>query len=616
MKTVFHLILYLGAILSGTLQAVGLNKVEPPFWWAGMHSPKLQLMLYGDNIGELDARLNHDQVSIRSVQRVQNSNYLFVNLRMDKGLTPSQVRIQLHKAGDVQHELVYSFHNRRKGSAQRGGFDNSDTIYLITPDRFANGDPNNDSLPILQEQANRANPGGRHGGDLAGMAQHLDYIVDMGFTAVWPMPMMENDQPEYSYHGYSITDHYRIDPRFGSNEDYRQFSLKARAQGVGLIQDIILNHIGSEHWWIADLPSSDWLNHQAGFEPTSHYRTSIQDPYSAEIDRKDFTDGWFVTSMPDLNQRNPLVANYLIQNSIWWVEYADLYGIRTDTYSYSDKDFLTGWTRRLMNEYPNFNIVGEEWSNNPNVVSYWQRGKDNADGYVSHLPSVMDFPLYENIRNALTEGEGWHQGLIRIYESLANDNLYPAPLDLVIFAENHDTVRLYSLLEEDQKRWQLAMALLATMRGIPQFFYASEILATSPTERDDGLTRSDFPGGWPGDEINAFTGEGLSEQQLHAQNYLKTLLNWRKDKAVVHTGDLLHFAPHKGVYVYFRSNAEETVMVVLNHSEEAQQLDPERYREGLGTYTKARDIMTGNSQTLEQALSLPPLTAGILELQD
>jgi len=614
MNRVIRLFLSLGAFASAALNAADIDRVEPPFWWSGMEHSELQLMLHGEDIGELDARLEQDHIRIDSVQSVENPNYLFVNLLLDKELAPGQVRIQLHKDGEPQEELVYSFHSRRKGSAQRAGFDNADAIYLIAPDRFANGDPGNDSLPGLQEKANRGKPGGRHGGDLAGMTEHLDYIADMGFTAVWPMPMLENDQPEYSYHGYSTTDHYRVDPRFGSNEEYRQFSLKARAQGVGLIQDIILNHIGSEHWWMDDLPTSDWLNHQEGFEPTTHYRTGIQDPYSAEVDRREFTDGWFVETMPDLNQRNPLVANYLIQNSIWWVEYADLYGIRTDTYSYSDKHFLTEWTRRLMNEYPNFNIVGEEWSNNPNVVSYWQRGKDNADGYVSHLPSVMDFPLYENIRDALTEGEGWHQGLIRVYESLANDNLYPDPLNLVIFAENHDTVRLYSLLEEDQKRWQLAMALLATMRGIPQFFYASEILATSPIERNDGLTRSDFPGGWPGDEVNAFTGEGLSKPQSEAQAYLKKLLNWRQDKTVLHTGELLHFAPHKGVYVYFRSNADETVMVALNHSEETQTLDPERYREGLGDYTMARDVVAGTSQPVEQALSLPPLTARILEL--
>ena len=606
-------------ILAVTLLSTGTNasdidRVEPPFWWAGMRNPDLQLMLYGEDIGEWQPSLNYDGLQVTGVERVENPNYLFVNLTMTEELSPGQVRIQLHENGQTREEFVYSFHSRRKGSAQRNGFENSDAIYLIAPDRFANGDPNNDSLPGLKEKANLDKPGGRHGGDLAGMTEHLDYIADMGFTAVWPMPMLENDQAEYSYHGYSTTDHYQIDPRFGSNEDYHQFSREARAQGVGLIQDIILNHIGSEHWWMDDLPTSDWLNHQEGFEPTTHYRTSIQDPYAAKVDRRDFTDGWFVKTMPDLNQRNPLVANYLIQNSIWWVEYADLYGIRTDTYSYSDKDFLTRWTRRLMNEYPNFNIVGEEWSNNPNVVSYWQRGKDNADGYVSHLPSVMDFPLYENIRTALTQGEGWNQGLIRVYESLANDNLYPDPLNLVIFAENHDTVRLYSLLEEDQKRWQLAMALLATMRGIPQFFYASEILATSPVERNDGLTRSDFPGSWPGDKVNAFTGEGLSEPQLEAQNYLKTLLNWRKDKEVLHTGDLLHFAPHKGVYVYFRSNAEETVMVALNHSEEPQALDLERYREGLGRHQEATDIFTKRRQPLKEALFIPPLTVRIVEL--
>lgn len=607
---VFNLLLF------GNLSAQEIERVEPPFWWQGMQSPDLQILVYGPDIAELEPSIEHPHVTLVGTRRVQSGNYLFLDLKLAQEISGNQATIQFRRDGEVEFEHSYQFRERSPGSAERPGFNNSDAIYLIAPDRFANGDPSNDSLPQLQEKANRDLPGGRHGGDIAGMVEHMDYIADMGFTAIWPMPMLENDQPEYSYHGYSTTDHYLIDPRFGSNEEYRKMIQQARSKGVGLIQDVILNHIGSHHWWMKDLPSSNWINHQDQFEITTHYRTAVQDPYAAQIDREAFTDGWFVESMPDLNQEHPLVANYLIQNSLWWIEYADLYGIRTDTYSYSDKEFLSDWTRRIMTEYPNFNIVGEEWSNNPNVVAYWQKDKETHDNYVSYLPSLMDFPLYEALRKALSESETWGKGLIRIYEGLSNDRVYADPDKLVTFAENHDTVRLYSLLGEDQNRFEIAMAWLATMRGTPQFFYQSEILATSPLERDDGKTRSDFPGGWPGDEVNGFTRKGLSKEQKQTQNYLKKLLNWRKSASAIHSGDLLHFAPYDGVYVYFRSNSEQTVMVAINHTEEEKVVDLDRYREGLSEYQSAIDVVTGKRHSLSKNLNLAPMRAEVYELKN
>ncbi|ROQ21573.1 glycosidase [Marinimicrobium koreense] len=591
-----------------------IDRVEPPFWWAGMHNPHVQLMIHGDRIAQWSVSLEHPQVAVTDVHRVESENYLFVDLDVRSTFQGGTVTLQFaHENGEnFQHD--YAFHTRRKDSADRNGFNTTDAIYLITPDRFANGDSSNDTLPELKEAANRDSSVGRHGGDLAGMIQHLDYIADMGFTAIWPTPMLENDQPEYSYHGYSITDFYRVDPRFGDNEDYRQLSLQGKAKGVGLIQDMILNHIGSGHWWMDDLPTDDWLNFQDEFVPTTHYRTSVQDPYAADIDKQEFANGWFVKSMPDLNQRNPLVANYLIQNSLWWIEYADLYGIRTDTYSYSDKDFLTEWTRRIMAEYPTFNIVGEEWSTNPNVVSYWQRGKDNKDGYVSYLPSVMDFPMYDALRTALTEDEAWNQGLIRVYETLADDNLYADPMSLVIFAENHDTSRLYSLIDEDVERFNIAMTLLATMRGTPQFFYGSEVLATSPKTRDDGAVRSDFPGGWAGDTRNGFTGEGLTDTQRSAQEYLRQLLNWRQEQEAIHHGDLLHYAPHDGVYVFVRYTEEQRILVAINHTGETRQLSNERYAQAINGHLSGTDALSGETLSLDNDLTLEPMSALILEL--
>ncbi|WP_439509717.1 glycoside hydrolase family 13 protein [Marinimicrobium koreense] len=609
-----RLTLFFTLMISASTLADTIERVEPPFWWAGMRDPTLQVMVYGDNLGDWSVTLDHRHVSVTDVHRVESDNYLFIDLEVADEFRGGEITLQFSDGKGRSLNQDYAFHTRRKHSSEREGFNTSDAIYLITPDRFANGDPSNDTLPELQEAANRDSSVGRHGGDIAGMVKHLDYVADMGFTAIWPTPMLENDQAVYSYHGYSTTDHYRVDARFGSNEDYRQLSLQGRSKGVGLIQDVILNHIGSGHWWMDDLPTSDWLNYQNDFKPTTHYRTTVQDPYAADIDKREFADGWFVESMPDLNQRNPLLANYLIQNSIWWIEYADLYGIRTDTYSYSDKDFLTEWTRRIMEEYPNFNIVGEEWSTNPNVVSYWQRGKNNRDGYISYLPSLMDFPLYSSLRQALTEEESWNQGLIRVYESLANDNLYADPQGLVIFAENHDTSRLYSLVDKDLGKFNIAMTILATLRGTPQFFYGSEVLATSPKTRDDGAVRSDFPGGWEGDTVNGFTGEGLSEAQSDAQEYLRRLLNWRKQNSTIHNGDLLHFAPHNGVYVYFRHSDDARVMIAINHTNDSRALDLDRYRQGLEGYQLGRDALTREQISLERELTLTPMSVRILEL--
>lgn len=611
MKTLVFLLI---SVFTTAALAQSIERIEPPFWWAGMKHPEVQLMVHGESIGDWSVSLDHPEVSVDEVHRVDSDNYLFVDLAVDQAFSGGVVTLTFLDPDGERIDHDYAFHNRRKHSDERRGFNTSDAIYLITPDRFANGDPANDTVSGLKEAADRSSSVGRHGGDLAGMIEHLDYVADMGFTAIWPTPMLENDQAVYSYHGYSTTDHYRVDARFGSNEDYRQLSLQGRSKGVGLIQDVILNHIGSEHWWMDDLPTSDWLNYQNDFKPTTHYRTTVQDPYAADIDKREFADGWFVESMPDLNQRNPLLANYLIQNSIWWIEYADLYGIRTDTYSYSDKDFLTEWTRRIMEEYPNFNIVGEEWSTNPNVVSYWQRGKNNRDGYISYLPSLMDFPLYSSLRQALTEEESWNQGLIRVYESLANDNLYADPQGLVIFAENHDTSRLYSLVDKDLGKFNIAMTILATLRGTPQFFYGSEVLATSPKTRDDGAVRSDFPGGWEGDTVNGFTGEGLSEAQSDAQEYLRRLLNWRKQNSTIHNGDLLHFAPHNGVYVYFRHSDDARVMIAINHTNDSRALDLDRYRQGLEGYQLGRDALTREQISLERELTLTPMSVRILEL--
>ncbi|WP_428819202.1 glycoside hydrolase family 13 protein [Microbulbifer sp. MCCC 1A16149] len=585
-----------------------VERVEPPFWWTDMAESRLQLMLHGEDLAEAEVHLDYPGVAVTGTEREANPNYLFINLAVAKGTEPGELQIQLRK-GDWQQVLRYDLKKRRPDSANRQGFDSSDVIYLITPDRFANGDTGNDSTADTQEGPDRDDPNGRHGGDIAGMRQHLDYVADMGFTQIWPNPLIENDQPAYSYHGYSATDFYRIDSRYGSNESFRAFVAAAKEKGIGVIQDMVPNHIGDGHWWLQDLPGSDWLNGdgtaKGDYEYTNHARTVHMDPYASHRDHALFTDGWFTDSMPDPNQRNPRMANYLIQNAIWWVEYADLSGIRVDTYAYSDADFLTRWSGRLMQEYPNFNLVGEEWTRQAALVAYWQAGNKNRNGYISYMPSMMDFPLLYGLRDGLEKPETWSTGLVTLYESLANDLLYPNPNNLVILGGNHDMSRLYSQLDENIGKFRMAIAYLATMRGIPQFYYGDEILAKSPKHRDDGVVRSDFPGGWEGDKINGFTGKNLNPQQQQAQQFVRTLFNWRKDKDVIHNGKLKHFAPIDGLYVYFRYSEKDTVMVAINKSDRPRELPVAHLAEMLETKSTATSITNGKSSPLNELVIAP-----------
>ncbi|MDP2714418.1 glycoside hydrolase family 13 protein [Rheinheimera sp.] len=611
-----------GCLLSSQLQAqvFQIERLEPANWWAGMQHPQLQLMVYGKDIAKLTPALNYDGVSVTGVERSANPNYLFVNLTLDAKVKPGDIALQFSLNGETVLSHNYPLLQRRETSAGRQGFNPADVIYLLTPDRFANGNPANDNMPGMPDKVNRQDPNGRHGGDLTGMQNALPYIADMGFTAIWPTPLTENNQSAYSYHGYAATDLYNIDARFGTNSQYRDFVAAANARGIKVIQDIILNHIGNEHWWLKDLPDSNWLNNQSfltgtAFIGTNHNRSTVQDPYASIVDSAQFTDGWFVDSMPDLNQRHPLLATYLIQNSIWWVEYANLAGIREDTYSYADKQFLSEWARRLMLEYPDFNIVGEEWSPNPLIVAYWQRGKQNKDGYVSHTPAMLDFPLYDAMLKALTDDESWNGGWIGLYEMLSNDHIYAEPFNLVTFEGNHDTARIFSLLNEDMALYRMAISYLLTMRGIPQLFYGTEIAMTSPKVRDDGKVRADFPGGWANDKVNAFSGKGLNSTQKSAQQLVKTLLNWRKTASAIHSGKLMHFAPDNGTYTYFRYNNKQTVMVVMNKQHQPVTLDLARFNEVLPRGKTATEVITGKRITLDKQLTVPARGTLVLDIR-
>lgn len=599
-------------------------RVEPEFWWADMVNPTLELMLHGDNIASMQASLQTlTNINIIEQSRSENPNYLFIKLSL-KDAKAQTITFSLTKDNTQMHRFDYQIKQRRAASSQRQGFDNSDVIYLITPDRFVNGDTSNDNHSSMLEKVNRADKDGRHGGDIQGIINSLDYLQELGVTQLWVNPLLENNQQQYSYHGYSTTDHYKIDPRFGSNADYRQLSDAAKDRGIGIIKDIIVNHIGSNHWWMKDIPSQTWINGLASAQAmdtsnlpfTTHRRTTVQDPYSAPSDLSNFVDGWFVDSMPDLNQTDEKLATYLIQNSIWWVEYANLSGIREDTYSYADKAFLAQWSNAIMAEYPKFNIVGEEWTSNPITVSYWQRGKVNQDGYVSHLPSLMDFPLYETMLKAFNSPESWDKGFIELYEMMANDVVYADPTNLVLFEGNHDTNRLFSLLDNNLSRFKMAMAYTLTSNRIPQVFYGTEVLMESPVEgRHDGAVRADFPGGWSSDTSNAITQLGLNSQQLDAQHFVRKLLNFRRHSSAIHNGKLVHYVPKNGIYVYFRANKTETVMVVMNKNQEQTILDSARFKTQLKDFSTATDVVTGQSQNILNNLKSPANSVLVLSLK-
>jgi glycosidase len=596
--------------------APAIDHVEPPFWWTGMHDRRLQLMVHGPAIADLEPALAWPGVRIAAVTRVANRNYLFIDLDIGPDAQPGSFTIDFNapagsKAGAQRYP--YRLLARAPGSSERRGFDRGDAIYQVMPDRFANGDPRNDSVAGMPDRLDRALGHGRHGGDIQGIIDHLDYIEKLGFTQLWPTPLVENDMPAASYHGYAATDHYRIDPRYGSNEDYVRLSREAKKRGIGLIQDVVLSHIGLDHWWMKDLPTPDWINHDGKFVATMHHRTAVQDPYASKEDAANFTTGWFSPGMPDLNQTNPFVANYLIQNNIWWIESAGLSGLRIDTFGYSDGAFLVTYTKRLMAEYPHLDMVGEEWSKLPPVVAHWQRP-------ATSMPGMMDFPLAEAMRTALSGKAGDEANVFNdVYETLSLDYLYPDPSRLVLFDGNHDLARLFSVVGEDVDRWKMDLAFIMTMPRIPQFYVGDEILMTSTVgKRDDSSYRRDFPGGWAGDRVNAFTGAGLTPRQREAQEFVKKLVNWRKGATVVHDGKLMQYGPENNTWVYFRYDDKlggvHKVMVAFNANAQEAVLPAGRFHEMLSGVAAGTDVLTGRRFDLGKEIRLPAKSVVILEI--
>jgi neopullulanase len=592
------------------------TKVEPVFWWVGMKNPKLQILLYNQtqDISSYKPSLNYPGVVIKEVIKTENPHYLFLTLQIDPSANAGALPIQFLN-GKKQITLNYELKTKSQAPNRIQGFNSSDVMYLIMPDRFANGDTKNDTLPGFYQGVHREKPFGRHGGDLKGISDHLDYIKDLGVTAIWLNPVLENNQKRESYHGYAITDLYQVDKRFGTNEDYLAFVNKSHSLGLKVIQDMVINHIGNMNWLVKDLPSKDWV-HQFPTYTSSNYRSPVlTDPYRSAIDQKLMSDGWFDTTMADVNQQDPLFARYLIQNSIWWIEYAGIDGIRMDTYPYPDKNFMSQWCKELLTEYPLFNIVGEVWINTVAGTAYWQKGAKNNDGYVSELPTVTDFPFYFSLAKAFNESAGWDTGLMRLYDILSQDFSYANPQSNLIFLDNHDLPRFYHVIGKDLNKQKMAWVFLLTTRGIPQLYYGTEIL-------EDGdysihpTVRRDYPGGWAADKVNAFTGKGIAPEQKEATEFLKKLLSWRKQKSVIHTGKLRHYIPKDNVYIYFRDNEQgEVVMIVMNGNPKPISISTDRFIESMIGKKGAKNVLTGEVLNNLNTIDIPPLTSLILELE-
>lgn len=593
-----------------------IDRIEPPFWFAGMHNPELQIMFYGKDIAQYQVTAANS-IAITDIKKTENPNYLFVTINT-KNLPAASIDFLFKKNNKVAFTQKYILKQRQENSAQRKGFDASDMMYLIMPDRFANGNPKNDSSSDTQEKADRAVAGGRHGGDIQGIINNIDYISSLGATTVWSTPLCEDNDKAFSYHTYAQSDVYKIDPRYGTNEDYKRLASELHKKDMKLVMDYVTNHWGIEHWMMKDLPTHDWIHQFENFTQTNHKRSTISDTNASKIDTDICLNGWFVSSMPDLNQKNPLVLNYLKQNAIWWIEYADLDGFRVDTYNYADPEGVTAWTKSITDEYPNFNIVGEIWMHSQAQMAYWQ--KDSKVGAIqnfnSQLPSVMDFTLHDAIETIFNEDDGtWDKGMVKVYDNFSNDFLYPNPNNIMVFAENHDTARINQVYNNDFKKYQMTMALIATVRGIPQLYYGSEIGMSGDKDKGDADIRQDFPGGWKGDANNAFLKEGRTPGQTEYFDFTSKLFNWRKTNEAVHFGKMTHYIPENNVYVYFRYTDNKTVMVIINNSKEKQTFKTVRFQENIKSSKIGKDVLTGNSFDLSSEISLEGKSVLILELE-
>lgn len=622
--------------------ATKIDRIEPTNWFVGMHHPTVQLMVYGQNIRSANVSTDYPGVTVDSLVRLDSPNYLLVYLNVANA-QPGTMNLKFD-APKGKTTVKYELKQRDMAGDKRTGFDISDVLYMLMPDRFAHGGGQNAAIKGLNPYTvDRSQPSLRHGGDLEGIRQHLDYFSDLGVTALWFTPVLENNSPDHgrtsTYHGYATTNYYRVDPRFGTNDDYRNLVAEAHKKGLKVVMDMIFNHCGFEHPWVKDMPSADWFNCPEWLAPenqklsvvtktidgdqitnekyqqTSYKLTPVLDPYASKIDLHETVDGWFVPTMPDLNQRNPHLMTYLIQNSMWWIETVGIDGIRMDTYPYADRKGMARWMKELEEEYPNFNTVGETWVTEPAYTAAWQKDSPvNEEN--TYLKTVMDFSFYDKINSAKREEtDAWWNGYNRLYNSLCYDYLYKDPSHVMAFIENHDTDRF---LGDgcDTLALKQAMALLLTVRRIPQLYYGTEVLMNGTKSVTDGNVRRDFPGGFEGDKHSAFTAQGRSKAENDMYNWTRRLLHWRQGNKVITDGRQTQFIPRNGVYVVARTLGHKAVLTVINGTSHAATLEVARYAETIGSATTATNVLTGHKINISKDVSLNPKGVMVLEFDN
>ena len=629
-RRLFIVCLLMGVTMMMKAAKVTIDRIDPTDWYVGMKNPQLQLMVYGKDIAMVqEVTTDYPDARIDSVVHLESPNYLLIYINL-KGAKAGTMTLEL-KAKNQNIKVAYQLKEREKAGSERKGFTNADVLYMLMPDRFAQGAHHTAQVKGMNTyQEDRSQPSLRHGGDLEGIREHLGYFKDLGVTALWFTPVLENNSPDSdngfsTYHGYATTDYYKVDPRFGSNDDYRQLADAAHAQGLKMVMDMIFNHCGFEHPWVTDMPSKDWFNtHEwlkeskgtsnptKSFLQTSYKLTPVKDPYASQIDLHETVDGWFVPTMPDLNQRNPHVMTYLIQNSIWWIETVGIDGIRMDTYPYADKKGMAQWMKILDEEYPNFNTVGETWVTEPAYTAAWQKDSKLSEEN-SYLKTVMDFSFFDKLNQAKhEETDAWWNGLNRIYNSFVYDYLYPEPSSVMAFIDNHDTDRFLGN-GCDSLMLKQALALLLTVNRIPQLYYGTEILMNGTKEVTDGNVRKDFPGGFPGDQHNAFTKEGRTKAEQQMFQWTSRLLHWRQGNEVISKGKQIQFIPYDGIYVIARQYKGRTVLTILNGTTKAATMQVKRYAEVIGDTQRAKDILTGRYYDLSTNLELRPRQSLVLE---
>lgn len=591
----------------------GVERAEPLNWWIGMKTP-LQIMFYGEEIGRCGVEVLDKGIAVERVHRADSPNYLFVDVSVAGDAAPGDYTFEFTR-GTEKSTFEYHIGERRKGSAMRESFTSADLVYLIMPDRFANGDTSNDETECTIEGIDRNNFHGRHGGDIRGIMNHLDYMAGLGVTALWSTPLTLDNEPVYSYHGYACADYYRIDPRFGTNALYREMVAEAHRRGIKIVMDVVTNHCGTAHWWMDDLPFGDWINQFPGYTRSNTVMAIPMAPNASRHDADIFYRGWFDRSMPDMNLDNPFMLNYFKQWITWWIEEMDIDGLRIDTYPFNSKLPMVEWVASVRREYPNMGIVGECWHTSPSQIAYWMAGQDNRDGFEPQLPMLFDFPLSFAVNDAMAaEKPVWEKGTMGIYNILAQDFLYPDPHGLMIFLDNHDTEHFADRVNGDVDRIKMGITLLATLRGIPQMLTGTELgFRSLDLGQGHGSARIDFSGGWPGDERDLFTDTGRSPSEREIFDHARKLFLWRRDSPVVHKGALTQFHNHDNSYLFIRHDDRKVVVVVVNNNTNPKVVDWNVTRELTGGLTTGRDVISGKSVSTSAPLIVAPYESVVVE---